>query len=289
MIEINMVKVFCGILMAAGLFVLMDMLADLLFKAILIGADALDAAIHRRDKKDPRLLLYSELSGGMHALHGTALPIAAAMLLGILEIRMNPGKESLIPAFMFLLWGTAAACLSNIRYFISCNAHAALFVNKFYAAYISLQNLERAFDEACASIPDGIIKGRCISAAKHMAVGMKWTDAVNELDDGTTCGKGLSIYLKLFEKNLSDPDESAASYYYKIFSGDARIIRKRMSAMKNAGLMLGIALLVYSAVVIYLQSSAWMPVSAAVFLSTGILLALLMISFRNFCIDGNLL
>ena len=121
--EINMVKVFCGVLMAAGIFVFSDMFADLLLKAILIGADALDAAIHQRDKKDPRLLLYSEISGGIHVLHGTALPIAAALVLSVLEIRMNPGKDSVIPAIMFLLWGTAAACLSNIRYFIRCNSH----------------------------------------------------------------------------------------------------------------------------------------------------------------------
>lgn len=286
--EINMAKVFCGILMAAGLFVLIDMLTDLLFKAILIGADALDAAIRQREKKDPRLLLYSEISEGIHVLHGTALPMAVALVISVMVIRLTPVKESVVPVFMFLLWGTAAACLSNIHYFISCNAHAALFTNKFYAAYVSLQNLEKAFDEACASIPDGIIKGRCISAGKQLSRGLKWNDAVNELDDGTTSGKGLSIYLKLFEKNLSDPDESAASYYYKIFSEDARIIRNRMSAMKNAGLMLGIALLVYSAVVVYFQSSAWMPVSAAVFLSTGILLALMMISFRNMCIEGRL-
>ena len=286
--EINMVKVFCGILMAAGMFVFVDMLADLLSKAILIGADALDAAIRQREKKDPRLLLYSEISGGIHVLHGTAFPMAVALVISVMVIRLNPVKESVVPVFMFLLWGTAAACLSNIHYFISCNAHAALFTNKFYAAYVSLQNLEKAFDEASASIPDGIINGRCISAGKQLSRGMKWNDAVNELDDGTTSGKGLSIYLKLFEKNLSDPDESVASYYYKIFSGDARIIRNRMSAMKNAGLMLGIALLVYSAVVVYFQSSAWMPVSAAVFLSTGILLALMMISFRNMCIEGNL-
>ena len=286
--EINMVKVFCGILMAAGMFVFVDMLADLLSKAILIGADALDAAIRQREKKDPRLLLYSDISGGIHVLHGAAFPMAVALVISVMVIRLNPVKESVVPVFMFLLWGTAAACLSNIYYFISCNAHAALFTNKFYAAYVSLQNLEKAFDEASASIPDGIIKGRCISAGKQLSRGMKWNDAVNELDDGTTSGKGLSIYLKLFEKNLSDPDESVASYYYKIFSGDARIIRNRMSAMKNAGLMLGIALLVYSAVVVYFQSSAWMPVSTAVFLSTGILLALMMISFRNMCIEGNL-
>ena len=249
--EINMVKVFCGILMAAGMFVFVDMLADLLSKAILIGADALDAAIRQREKKDPRLLLYSDISGGIHVLHGTAFPMAVALVISVMVIRLNPVKESVVPVFMFLLWGTAAACLSNIHYFISCNAHAALFTNKFYAAYVSLQNLEKAFDEASASIPDGIIKGRCISAGKQLSRGMKWNDAVNELDDGTTSGKGLSIYLKLFEKNLSDPDESVASYYYKIFSGDARIIRNRMSAMKNAELMLGIALLVYSAVVVY--------------------------------------
>ena len=287
--DISMVKIFCGILMAAGVFVLVDMLADLLFKAILIGADALDAAIHQRDKKDPRLLLYSEISGGIHVLHGTALPIAAALVLSVLEIRMNPGKDSVIPAIMFLLWGTAAACLSNIRYFIRCNLHAALFTRKFYAAYVSMQNLEKAFDEACASIPDGIIKGRCISAGKHLARGMKWNDAVNVLDDGTTSGKGLSIYLKLFERNLCNPDESVASYYYKIFSDDARIIRNRMSAMKNAGLMLGIAMLMYSVSVVYCQSSVWTPISAAVFFSTGILLALLMISFRNMCVDGSIL
>ena len=95
--EISNVKMICGILMGMGILVFVNMLTDLLYKGILIGADALDAAIHQREKKDPRLLLYSELSGGINGLHGTALPITAALVIGAVYIRMVPKKESVLP------------------------------------------------------------------------------------------------------------------------------------------------------------------------------------------------
>ncbi len=287
--EISNVKMVCGILMGTGILVIVNMLTDLLYKGILIGADALDAAIHQREKKDPRLLLYSEISGGIHGLHGTALPVTAALVLSAVYIRMAPQKESVIPIFLILLWGTAAACFANIRYSISCNLHTALFIKDFYAVYVSLQNREKAFDEACASIPDGIIKGRGISAGKHLARGMLWNSAVNELDDGTSNGKGLAIFLKLFGKDQADPDESAVNDYFEVFSENAFQIRNRLSAMKNAGLMLVIAVLIYTAVVVSLLSSGYVSVSTAVLLFTGILLAVMIISFRNICVDGRVL
>lgn len=287
--EISNVKMICGILMGMGILVFVNMLTDLLYKGILIGADALDAAIHQREKKDPRLLLYSELSGGINGLHGTALPITAALVIGAVYIRMVPKKESVLPVLLILLWGAAAACFSNIRYSIRCNLHTALFIKKFYAVYVSLQNREKAFDEACASIPDGIVKGRGISAGKHLARGMQWNSAVNELDDGTASGKGLVIFLKLFGKDQSDPDENAVNDFFEIFSEKASQIRNRMFAMKNAGLMLVIAIFVFSAVVVSLLPSGLVPVSTAVLIFIGILLAVMIISFRNICIDGRVL
>ena len=63
--QIELVKKICGILMAGGTAVLLLMISDLLHKACVIGADALDAAIHNREKKDKRLLLYTGISNGI--------------------------------------------------------------------------------------------------------------------------------------------------------------------------------------------------------------------------------
>ena len=60
--QIETVKKICGILMAGGAAVLMFMISGLIHKAGVIGADALDAAIHNREKKDKRLLLYTGIS-----------------------------------------------------------------------------------------------------------------------------------------------------------------------------------------------------------------------------------
>ena len=63
--QIGLVKKICGILMAGGAAVLLFMISDLVHKACVIGADALDATIHNRGKKDKRLLLYTGISGGI--------------------------------------------------------------------------------------------------------------------------------------------------------------------------------------------------------------------------------
>ena len=107
--------------------------------------------------------------------------------------------------------------------------------------------------------------------------------------DGTAGGKGLVIFLKLFGNDQADPSESAVKDYFDVFSEKASQIRNRMFAMKNAGLMLVIAILVFSAVVVSLLSSGLVPVSTAVLLFIGILLAVMIISFRNMCIDGRVL
>ena len=109
------------------------------------------------------------------------------------------------------------------------------------------------------------------------------------MDDGTASGKGLVIFLKLFGKDQSDPDENAVNDFFEIFSEKASQIRNRMFAMKNAGLMLVITILVFSAVVVSLLSSGLVPISTAVLLFIGILLAVMIISFRNMCIDGRVL
>ena len=94
--QIDTVKKICGILMAGGTAVLLFMISDLMYKAWIIGADALDAAIHIREKKDKRLLLYTGISNGIYGLHGMLLPVAAAATASVIFIRMNPVKTSVI-------------------------------------------------------------------------------------------------------------------------------------------------------------------------------------------------
>ena len=198
-------------------------------------------------------------------------------------------KESVIPVLLICLWGTAAACNLNIRYFIKCNQHAALFIKTFFAAYVSLQNREKAFDEACASIPDGAMKGRAISAGKQLAMGVRWASAVKQLDDSTSSGKGIAICLKMFGNPQPEPDINTINYYSELFYGNAAEIIKRSLEMSDAKLILLAALLVYSIVSIYCVHSLLSAVSAAVLLSAGYLLAVMMVCCRNICIRGSLL
>ena len=109
--QIETVKKICGILMAGGAAVLMFMISGLIHKACVIGADALDAAIHNREKKDKRLLLYTGISSGIHGLHGMILPVSAAAAASVIFIWMNPVKTSVIPVVLICLWGTAAASI----------------------------------------------------------------------------------------------------------------------------------------------------------------------------------
>ena len=287
--QIGLVKKICGILMAGGAAVLLFMISDLVHKACVIGADALDATIHNRGKKDKRLLLYTGISNGIYGLHGMVLPVSAAASASVIFIRLNPVKESVMTVLLICLWGNAAACNLNIRYSIKCSRHASLFIRKFYAAYVSLQNREKAFDEACASIPDGALKGRAITAGKQLSGGVKWESAVSRLDDGTSGGKGLSICLKMFGERQPEPDTNAISYFSELFSGDASVIMKRSLEMANAELILLAALLVYTAVSIYSVHSALSEVSAPVLLSAGSLLAVMTVCYRNICIRGRLL
>ena len=287
--QIDTVKKICGILMAGGTAVLLFMISDLMYKAWIIGADALDAAIHNREKKDKRLLLYTGISNGIYGLHGMLLPVAAAAAASVIFIRMNPVKTSVIPVLLICLWGTAASCSLNIRYIIKCNQHASLFIRKFYAAYVSLQNREKAFDEACASIPDGAMKGRAVSVGKQLSKGLEWKNAVSQLDDGTSGGKGLAICLKMFGNQQSEPDTDAVNYFSDLFSGDAAGIMKRSIEMSNAKLILFIALLVYTAVSLYCVLTSWSAVSAAVLLSAGTLLTAMTVSCRNICVRGRVL
>ena len=287
--QIETVKKICGILMAGGTAVLLFMISGLIYKTCIIGADALDAAVRHRERKDPRLLLYTGLSNGIHGLHGMIIPAAAAAAASVIFIRLNPVKESVIPVVLICLWGTAAACRLNIRHTVKCGQHASLFIRKFNAAYVSLQNKEKAFNEASASIPSGALKDRAVSAGKQLSKGMKWDSAAGRLDDGTSCGKGLSICLKMFGNPRQEPDTDAVNCFSELFSAEAAGIMKRTMEMSNAERTLFAVLLVYSAVSIYCVLSGLSAVSSAVLLSAGFLLGAMTISWRNICIRGRIL
>ena len=287
--QIELVKKICGLLMAGGTAVLLFMISDLVHKACVIGADALDAAIHHRGKKDKRLLLYTGFSNGIYGLHGMIIPAAAAAAASVILIWLNPVWKSAIPVVLICLWGTAAACSLNIRYIINYNRHASLFIRKFFAAYVSLQNKEKAFDEACASIPNGAMKDRAVSAGKQLSRGVGWSSAVSHLDDGTSGGKGLAICLRMFGNSHPEPDTKTIDYFSELFSGDAAGIMKRTLEMTNAELILFAALLVYTAVSVHCLLSSLSEVSAAVLLTAGFLLAVMTVSCRNIRIRGRII
>ena len=286
--QIETAKKICGILMAGGTAVLLFMISGLICKACIIGADALDAAVRHRERKDPRLLLYTGLSNGIHGLHGMIIPAAAAAAASVIFIRLNPVKESVIPVVLICLWGTAAACRLNIRHTVRCGQHASLFIRKFNAAYVSLQNKEKAFDEACASIPGGALKDRAVSAGKQLSKGMKWDSAAGRLDDGTSCGKGLSICLKMFGNPDLEPDTDAVNSFSELFSDEAAGILKRTHDMSYAKRVLSASLLVYTAVSIRCVVSGLSAVTSAVLLSAGFLIAAMTVSWRNICVRGRL-
>lgn len=274
--------------MAGGTAVILFMISDLVHKACIIGADALVASLRNRERKDPRLLLYTGIPNGIYGMHGMIMPAAAAAAAAGICIRLNPVKESVVPVVLMCLWGIAAACRLNISYNIRYNQHASLFIRKFFAAYVSLENKEKAFEEACASIPGGAVKERALSAEKQLSKGVKWNSAVGRLDDGTSGGKGLAVCLKMFGNSQQEPDPNKIDHFSELFFQDAAGIRERMHEMSNAERTLFAALLEYSAVSMYSAHSALSAGRGAVLLSAGFLLAVMVIIYRSICIRGRI-
>ena len=282
----DVVKKLCGILMAAGTAVLLLMLSDLLYKAIVIGSDALDAAIHDREKKDPRLLLYSGITDGIHRGNGSTVPLSIAAVLGCMYFRIKPGKESVIPVLLILVWGIAVACYSNIRYYMNSNSHSALFIRKFFASFVTLQDRDKAFDAACAAIPDGDVRGKGISAGKLLAKGVTWKKAMSIFDNGIPGGKTMVICMNLPDNVQQKSDESVFGYFARTLSEEASECRKRIQSTSAASFMLLISILMYSVISLYNINSGLSAIRAAVLLSAGLFLCGMTFTYRNALIEA---
>ena len=279
----------CGMLMAAGSFLILLTVSGFLFRAIAAAADAADAAVHQLPGKDVRLLLNTGSSEDIYALHGTVLPLTAAGIISGILLWLKPEKETILPVFIACLWGIAAACNMNMRYFISFSAHGSLFISRFFAAYISSQDRAAALDSACLSLPEGDIRNRGLSMGRKLSKNVSWSEAVDIFDNGEFCGKGLGICLKLFDTGAGDPDESVVRYFSETLSVTSAGIRSRITALKSSGRLLLTSLIVYSAACSYELHSGATPATAAFLLISGVLLAAACVLFRNICVSGRMI
>lgn len=279
----------CGMLMAAGSFMFIFMVSDLLFRGIVYAANAADAAIHHRPGKDIRLLLDSGFSDGISALHGTILPLTATAVISGILVWLKPEKGTAIPVILICLWGAAAACNLNIRYRTSFSSHGALFIKKYFASFVSLQDRAASLDNACISLPEGDVRKRGLSMSRKLSKGVPWSEAAETFDNGEFCGKGLAICLKLYDDRISEPDESVVQFFMETLSDASAGIRSRITVLKSAGRMLLTSVIVYSAACIYEMRSALTPESAAVLLISGVLLAAASVLFRNVCVSGRMI
>lgn len=281
---------FGGLIMAAGSLVILLMLSDLLYKGILIAADAADAAIRNRKRRDFRLLIdsgnFGLISGGFHGAAKALLPALA--VTGIL-LCFYPGKNSVLLSAVICLWGIGFACVFNIRYCCSCSAHAGLFIRKFHASFTSCQNRVKALDEACAALPEGTVRSEGITAGGRLTGGTAWPDAVRAFDNGTFSGKRLAIFLNLYDGSPADPDETVVNAFAGTIEGLASGIRKRVNSLGRKWIVLAMTMLFYTFYTLFLVPEVLSDRKYTVILVIGMILAAASASYRNMCVKGRLL
>lgn len=279
-----------GLIMAAGSLVILLMLSDLLYKGILIAADAADAAIRNRDRRDVRLLTgsgnFSLISG---VFHGTARTLLPALSLSGILLYFYPGKNSILLSAVICMWGIGFACVFNIRYCWSCSAHAGLFIRKFHASFTSCQDRGKALDEACAALPAGSVRSEGITAGGRLTGGTLWPDAVRVFDNGMLSGKGVAIFLNLYDSSAADPDEAVVNAFAGTFEGLASCIRNRVNFLGKKWIVLAMAMLFYTLYSFLLIFEVLPDRNYAVILVIGLILAASSVLYRNMCVKGWLL
>ena len=278
-----------GLIMAAGSSVLLLMLSDLLFKGIIIAADAFDAAIRNRERRNIILLMDSGSSPLFSSgFRGSSLPLLITLTISGIVLYFNPGMDSILFSEVICMWGIAGACVINVGSSCRSNAHASLFVRKFYAAFVSLQDRRKALDEACAALPEGEVRACGVNAGGKLTGGADWKEAAVTFDNGMFCGKGLSVFLNLYGSTSADPDESAVSAFTGVFDGIATGIKNRIGILYRPGLILCICMTVYTGTFTVLSASGLSEPASAAILITGVMLSAAVVLFRNVLVDGRL-
>lgn len=275
--------------MAAGSAVLLLMISDLLYKGIVIAADAADAAIRSRERRNVILLLDSGnptlVSSGFR---GSSLPLLISLTVSGIVLYFSPEMDSFLFSEVICMWGIAASCVINAGSCCRCSAHASLFVRKFYAAFVSLQDRRKALDEACAALPEGEVRTCAVNAGGRLTGGAEWKDAVKTFDNGMFCGKGLAVFLNLYGGSSADPDESAVGAFTGSFEATAAGIKNRSGILYRTGLILCICMTVYTGAFVVLSDSGLPGPAPAAILITGLLLSAAVVLFRNVLVDGRL-
>ncbi len=279
-----------GVIMAAGSAVLLLMVSDLLYKGIIIAADAVDAAIRNRERRNVVLLLDSANTLGVsRGSRGAYLPLLMALTISGIVLYFYPEMDSVLFSEAICMWGIAGSCAMNVSNCCRCNAHAALFVRKFYAAFVSLQDSRKALDETCAALPDGAVCAGAVAAGGRLTGGADWADAVGTFDNGMFCGKALTIFLALYDSSSPDPDESVISAFAGTFEGIVSGIKNRIGILRRTGLVLCICMAVYTGTSMVLSETAMPDLVSAAILVLGILLSAAAVLFRNILVNGRLI
>ena len=275
-----------GLIMATGSLVLLLMLSDLLYKGILIAADAADAAIRNRERRDVRLLTDSGMTAA--EFHGTALPLLPALAVSWILRCFYPGKFTILLSALICMWGIGTACILNIRYCCSCNAHAVLFIRKFHAAITSCQDRRKALDEACAALPAGTVRSEGIAAGGMLTRGTVWPDAVRAFDNGMFSGKSLAVFLNLYAGSTPDPDESVVNVFAGTLEGLSSDIRERGNFLDGKLTVLAGTMLVFSVYSLFFIPGLLFDRIIPVILIISMVFSGTAVLFRNMCVKGRL-
>lgn len=275
----------CALLMAGGTLLILVMLSRALYIGILTAADAVEAAVEHRERRNARILT----DAGSLRLNGPARPLVFALVLSGLLIYYSPGKRSLLLAALICMWGAGGACFCSVRYCMDCSQQTALFIRIFHARFAACGDRTAAFEKTCAVLPEGPVRSMGIAACGKLAGGGSWSEAIRTLDDGTFCGKGLLVFLDLYGKTAAEPDEAAAGAFARAFEGLASQIRWRMDYLaKNMYILAGV-MGVHSVCALFLTGRCEPGDTFCAVLLISMILAASAVLIRNMCLNGRLL
>lgn len=286
--HIAIVGRICGALMTLGSGGILLLLSNLLYRAIVIAADAADAAFHGQRRRDPEMLLDSGSGKGFRSIHGS-VPITAALILSGILIRLNPDIRAAAPVSLVLMWGVMASCHSDIRYRVSFCTHASLFARKFCSAYLSCTDCRKALESAVKAMPDGRVRRLGFDAAEKLSRGREWKAAVRVFDNGSFSGGGLTVILSLFGDDRNIPDEASVLCFASALTDSAESFRTRMSMLRNSRRMLLTAAAVFSAASTFRMMTGLSPAISAMLSAEGIILAAGAVMYRNVIVSGGIL
>ena len=137
-------------------------------------------------------------------------------------------------------------------------------------------------------MPDGSVRSGGIAASGRLTCGAGWSDAVRTFDNGMFSGKGLAIFLDLYDSSAADPDESVLNAFAGTFEGLAADIRDRTDFLRKKGFVLSAAMLTFTAYSLFFTPEISSDRLYAVILIIGAVLAATTVLFRNVCVNGRL-